>query len=214
MRDRLSLAFRILVVTFVTLVTTLGVRAFAQTPDAKRDPRRDNDKMQQSLGTIMSRANAPIVNGKTPPAVRTTFTDTQLNAWLLADGKDNVPTGLLSPTVTFLAASKVTAKAVVDLDAVRKSKPRGMLDPMNLLSGLVPVTLTGTLSGTGGMGTFDVESAALGTWPLPRSMLQELIAYYSKSTEYPDGITLGKPFPLPAAVKALLIARGTATVVQ
>ncbi len=209
MRDRLSLASVFLAVLLV-LVGALGVCVAAQTPDAKRD----NEKMQQSLDAILTRGHAPAVKGKTPAPLRTTFTDGQFNAWLLADGKDNVPHGLLSPTVTFLAASKITAKAVVDLDAVRKSKPRGMLDPMNLLSGLVPIMLTGTLSGAGGMATFDVESASLGTWPLPRGILQELIAYYSKSSEYPDGITLGKPFLLPAAVKALLIARGTVTVVQ
>ncbi len=163
---------------------------------------------------IMTRATAPVVKGKTLPPLRTTFTDREFNAWLLADGKDNVPTGLLSPTVTFLAAAKLTAKAIVDLDAVRKSKTRGMFDPMNLLTGLVPVTLNGTLTGAGGMATFDVQSASLGTWPLPRTVLQELIAYYSKSDDYPEGITLGKPFALPAAVKQLLIARGTATVVQ
>lgn len=207
MRDRLSLALVLGVVIF-------GASAFAQTAGTQGPKTSDNDRMEASLVAIMTRAVAPIVKGKTPPPVRTTFTDKEFNAWLLADGKDNVPTGLLSPTVTFLAASKLTAKAVVDLDAVRKSKPRGMFDPMNLLTGLVPVTLNGTLTGSGGMATFDVQSASLGTWPLPRTVLQELIAYYSKSEDYPEGITLGKPFALPAAVKQLLIARGTATVVQ
>jgi hypothetical protein len=206
MRNRLQVHLLVL----VTAVLAINVPAGAQTPGAKRD----SDRMQQTLGAIMERANTPAVKGKTPPPLRSTFTDTQFNAWLLADGKDNVPVGLVQPVVTFLGADKLTAKAVVDLDAVRKSKPRGMLDPMNLLTGMVPVTLTGTLSGAGGMATFDVQSAQLGTWPLPRGVLQELIAYYSKSTEYPDGITLGKPFALPAAVKALIIAKGTATVVQ
>lgn len=209
MRDRLS--HRPIVATLIA--SALSVCVFAQTPpnDAAK---RDNDKMQNSLNAIMSRAGQPVVKGKTPAPLRTTFTDAQLNAWLLIDGKDNVPVGLLNPVVTFLAAGKLTTRAIVDLDAVRKSKPRGMLDPMNLLSGLVPVTLTGTLSGADGMATFDVESASLGTWPLPRTVLQELFAYYSKSPEYPEGITLGKPFKLPAAVKSMLIARGTATVVQ
>lgn len=206
MRDRLSCRAALAVV----LVAALGVSAAAQTAAQKRD----NDKMQQSLDAITARANAPAVKGKTPPPLRTSFTDAQFNAWLLGDGKDNVPVGLLQPVVGFPAAGKVTAKAVVDLDAVRKSKQRGMMDPMNLLSGLVPVTLTGTLSGAGGMATFDVESATLGTWPLPRSVLQELLAYYSKSPQFPDGIALGKPFPLPSAVQSLTIARGIATVVQ
>jgi len=205
-RDRLSC--RPLLSSLI--VAALCVSAAAQSADAKRD----NDQMQKSLNAITARANTAAVKGKTLPPLRTTFTDTQFNAWLLDDGKDNVPVGLLQPRVTFLPAGKVTAKAIVDLDAVRKSKTRGMLDPMNLLTGLMPISLTGTLSGSGGMGTFDVESASLGTWPLPRAILAELLAYYSKSPEYPEGITLGKPFPLPAAVKGLTIARGTATVVQ
>lgn len=187
-----------------------GAAVAAQTADSKRD----NARMEASLVAIMTRATTPVAKGKTLAPLRTSFTDRELNAWLLADGKDNVPTGLLSPTVTFLAGSKLTAKAIVDLDAVRKSKQRGMFDPMNLLTGLVPVTLNGTLTGIGGMATFDVQSASLGTWPLPRTVLQELIAYYSKSEDYPEGITLGKPFALPASVKQLLIARGTATVIQ
>lgn len=206
MRDRLSRHS----ILALLIALAFGITAAAQSADAKRD----NEKMQQSLAAILGRAHTPLAKGKTPATQRTTFTDSQLNAWLVLDGKDNVPVGLVDPKVTFLPAGKVTAKAVVDLDAVRKSKSRGMLDPMNLLTGLMPVTLTGTLSGANGLGTFDVESAALGTWPLPRAILQELIGYYSKSPEYPDGIALGKPFPLPAAVKGLIIARGAATVVQ
>jgi hypothetical protein len=205
-RDRLL--HHSLLATLIAIA--LGVSLGAQSADVKRD----NDLMQKSLNAITARANTPPVAGKTLPPLRTTFTDTQFNAWLLLDGKDNVPVGLLQPRVTFLPAGKVTAKAIVDLDAVRKSKSRGMLDPMNLLTGLMPISLTGTLSGTGGMATFDVESASLGTWPLPRAVLAELLAYYSKSPEYPDGIALGKPFPLPSGVKSLIIARGTATVVQ
>lgn len=203
MRDRL------LLVIGISLVA-LGVCVTAQTSA----PKRDSEKMQESLGAILTRAASGAVKGKPQAPLRTTFTDTQLNAWLLADGKENVPVGLLSPVVTFLGGGKVTAKAVVDLDAVRKSKTRSMFDPMNWMTGLIPVTLTGALSGRGGMGTFDVETWSLGSVTLPRSVLQELISYYSKSSDFPDGITLGRPFPLPAEVRELIIARGAATVVQ
>lgn len=206
MRDRLSIRLIFAALMFAAL----GASTIAQSDQAKRA----NDRMQNSLSAIMTRASAPAVKGKPQLPLRTTFTDADLNSWFTMDGKDNVPAGLLQPVVTFLAAGKLSFRGVVDLDAVRKSKQRGMLDPMNLLSGLLPITMTGALSGAGGMATFDVQSATLGTWPLPRSVLQELFAYYSKSTEYPDGITLGKPFALPAAVKSIVIARGTATVVQ
>jgi hypothetical protein len=103
---------------------------------------------------------------------------------------------------------------MVDLDAVRKSRERGMLDPMNYLSGMMAIAMNGVLTGASGQGTFDVESASLGNVTVPRILLQELIAYFSKSSEFPDGITLARPFPLPAGVRDLAIQRGSATVVQ
>jgi hypothetical protein len=74
--------------------------------------------------------------------------------------------------------------------------------------------MTGRLNGVGGQGTFDVDTASLGNVPIPKVFLQELISFYSKSPDYPDGILLAKPFPLPARVREVQIARGAATVVQ
>lgn len=199
------------------LVLALAAAAFAPAAAAPQADavRRDSARMNTALGAILVRA-VDVASGRTlkPARLSTTFTDGQLNAWLQYDGKESVPPGLVSPKVTFVGPGRVTAVAVVDLDAVRKSKERGMLDPMNLLTGLVPVTLTGKLNGKGGQGTFDVESAQLGSWPLPRALLQELISYYSRSDDFPNGITLGQPFPLPAAVRDLTVARGSATIVQ
>ena len=171
-------------------------------------------QMQSSVTSILVRAQMA-ANAKKPLALqKTTFTDSQLNAWLKMDGKANVPVGLVSPQISFDALGKLTARGLVDLDGVRKSKERGVLDPMNYLSGSLPIVLVGKLSGVSGAGTFDVESATLNGVTVPRLLIQELIAYYSKSPDFPDGITLGKPFPLPAGVKTLLISKGSATVVQ
>ena len=198
-----------------SLLVLVAVIAAAAVPRAQSTPRlSDSARMQQTLNAMLVRAGTPPAPGKTAPPLKNSFTDTQFNAWLADDGKENVPVGLVSPVVTFLPGNKVTAKAVVDLDAVRQSKPRSMLDPMNLMTGLIPVTLTGTLVGHGGKGVFDLETWTLGNWSLPRSVLQELITFFSKSEEFPDGITLGQPFPLPAAVRELALSRGLATVVQ
>lgn len=183
----------------------------AQAPSAAK---RDSERMQKSLTAILLRAEAPPAKGKPAPPLRTTFTDAELNAWLAADGKENVPTGLVSPQVTFTGPGKVTVKGVVDLDAVRKSRERGWLDPFAYLNGLMTISLNGVLSGANGQGVFDVESATLGNVAVPKVLLQELITYYSRSPQFPDGIILTKPFPLPAGVRDLAIQRGTATVVQ
>lgn len=176
---------------------------------------KDAERMQQSLTAIVTRAaTPPSKGGKRPPPLRTSFTDAQLNAWLATSGKDQLPVGLVGPKVAFIAPGRITVKGVVDLDAVRKAKERGWLDPLAYLNGFMEISMDGTLSGAGGQGTFDVVSATLGNVTVPRLFLQELIAFYSKSPDFPDGIILAKPFTLPAGVRDVIIQRGSATVVQ
>ena len=176
--------------------------------------KRDSERMQKNVTAILVRAATPPAKGKPAATLRTTFTDKELNAWLAEDGKANVPVGLVSPVVTFTGPGKLTVRGMVDLDAVRKSRERSVLDPMNYLSGMMAISMNGVLSGVSGHGTFDVETAALGNVTVPKILLQELISFYSKSSEFPDGITLTKPFVLPAGVRDLAIQRGSATVVQ
>lgn len=188
---------------------------WAQAPKAPPTlDQRDSAKMQRSLTTMLLRAAAVPAKGKPPQPLRTTFTDRELNAWLTEDGKDNVPVGLVSPKVVFTGANTMTINGLVDLDAVRKLRERGRLDPMAYLTGLMAISMTGSLTGAAGQAIFDVQSASLGNVPVPKLILQELITYYSKSPQFPDGITLAKPFPLPAGVRDLAIQRGAATVVQ
>lgn len=183
----------------------------AQAPSAGK---RDSERVQKNVTAMLVRAATPPARGKAVPPLRTTFSDREINAWLAEDGKANLPPGLIGPQVTFTGPGKVVVRGVVDLDAVRKSRERGWLDPFAYLNGLMTISLNGVLSGTGGQGTFDVESAMLGNVPVPKLLLQELITYYSRSPQFPDGIILTKPFPLPAGVRDLAIQRGSATVVQ
>jgi len=195
---------------FVLVAALSGVVSAQAPPPGKRD----SERMQKSLMAVMARAEAPPVKGKPAASLRTSFTDRELNAWLAQDGKDNVPPGLVGPQITFAGPGKVTVKGVVDLDAVRKSRERGWLDPFAYLNGLMTISMNGSLSGSGGQGVFDVESATLGNVAVPKILLQELVTFYSRSPQFPDGITLTKPFLLPAGVREVAIARGSATIVQ
>ena len=49
---------------------------------------------------------------------------------------------------------------------------------------------------------------------VPKSLLQELLSYYSKSKENPAGINMDEPFQLPAAIQEIRIGQGVATIVQ
>ena len=85
---------------------------------------------------------------------------------------------------------------------------------MNYLMGRVPVTATGALKTSNGVGHFELESASIGPLPLPKILLQEIVTYYSRTPANPVGIGLDDPFALPARIREIQIQRGQAIIVQ
>lgn len=170
------------------------------------------DSMGKKLTAILERGARPPAKNSKP--VRTSFSEREANAYFKYYGPEFMPVGVVNPRVWIDQGGRVKANAVVDLDAVRKSQVRSMFDPMNLLFGSVEVAASGTLQASGGRGTFQLESATLGAVPIPKSLLQELVTYYTRSPEMPQGFNLDKPFDLPANIRQVDIQRGAATVVQ
>jgi hypothetical protein len=113
-----------------------------------------------------------------------------------------------------LGEGKVSGRAVVDLDAVRTQKKRGWLDPLGYLTGKLPVNASGVLTTQDGKGQFVLQSADISGITVPKSVLQELVSYYSRSKENPEGINMDAPFELPARIREIKVGTGTSTVVQ
>jgi hypothetical protein len=173
--------------------------------------RADADRMGKKVQAIVMRA--VLVPAKAAP-LKTTFTDRELNAYLQHHGTEQLPIGVKNARVTMLETNKLETRAVVDLDAVRTSQPRGWLDPLGYVTGSLEVVTVGLFSGSGGKGVYRFESGTVGGVPIPRAVMQEVIAYYSRSPELPEGINLDQPFPLPAGIREVQVRRGAATVVQ
>ena len=142
-------------------------------------------------------------------------TENEVNSYLAYETQGQLPTGVIDPTVTILGPGRLSGRAVVDLDAVRKAKnPTSLLDPMNYLMGRLPVTATGTLKTSNGTGQFALESASVGGVPIPKLILQEIVSYYSRTAENPAGVSLDDPFALPARIQEIQVERGQAIIVQ
>ena len=146
---------------------------------------------------------------------RTVVTERELAAYFMFEAAKDLPVGVVNPSITVLGPNRLSGSAVVDLDAVRKaSPPTSLLDPKNLLIGRVPLSAVATFSGSNGMGKFVLESAKLGSLPLPKLLLDEIASYYTRSDTRPQGYTTEDPWPLPAGIRDIRISPGQAVIVQ
>ena len=188
------------------LAALLGVAVAADV----RLSRQDAALLKQKVATISAHAERAARQPR-----RTTVTESEVNSYLVYDAGEQLPTGVVEPSISILGEGRVAARAVVDLDAVRRAKnPTSLLDPMNYLMGKVPVSATGLLKTGNGVARVELESAAISRMPIPKFLLQEIVSYYSRSASNPGGINLDDPFALPARIREIQVERGHAIIVQ
>jgi hypothetical protein len=181
--------------------------------DAVRVSKQDAERFQAKLTKIVEFANAKPTAKATQPR-STAVTDTEVNSYLRFKAADQIPVGIVEPELNAVGNGRVSGRAIVDLDAVRKQKQRGWLDPLAYLGGRLPVTAAGRLTTKDGKGQFLLESAEIKGVPVPKAVLQELLTYYSRTPENPAGIDMDAPFELPARIREIRVGSGTSTVVQ
>jgi len=181
--------------------------------DAPRLTKQDADRFQAKLTKIVEFGNAkPTAKAAKPQS--TSVTDAEVNSYLRFIATPQIPVGIVEPVLNAMGEGRVTGRAIVDLDAVRKQKQRGWLDPLAYMGGQLPVTAAGLLTTKDGKGQFQLESAEIKGVPIPKAVLQELLSYYSRSAENPAGIDMDAPFELPARIREIRVGSGTSTVVQ
>jgi hypothetical protein len=177
--------------------------------------KQDADRFNAKLTRIVDFGNKPAVKtAAAAPSQTTQITDTELNAYFRYNAKDQIPVGIVDPTINAVGDGRLTGRAMVDLDAVRTQKQRGWLDPMAYLTGRLPITASGTLTTQSGIGKFNLESAEISGVSIPKSVLQELLSYYSRTKENPAGINMDDPFELPARIREIKVSQAQATIVQ
>jgi hypothetical protein len=202
MASRSRLAASGLALALVCASVTLSARLSKQ----------EADQFSSKLIRIVATGNNKSL--KAAPAQTTQISDNELNSYFKYNAQGQIPVGIVDPTINALGDGRVGGRAVVDLDAVRKQKQRGWLDPMGYLTGRLPITATGRLTTKEGVGQFTLESAEVSGVTIPKTVLQELLSYYSRTKENPDGINMDDPFELPARIREIRVGKATSTIVQ
>ena len=173
--------------------------------------KQEADLFSRKLAQIVVQGDA----AQKPGIRRTPVTETELNSWFTYSAKPLLPAGVSDPRITMIGNGRVTGQAVVDLDAIAKKKASGgTFDIWNLVGGKVPVNVAGTLRTKDGIGSFDLESADVSGLPLPKSFLQEVVSYYSRTADHPQGVKIDDPFALPASIRQIDVGAGQAVIVQ
>lgn len=189
----------------------LAVSLVAAAPRADiRTSKKDAALLREKVATITAHGEKAVKQPR-----KTILTENEVNSYLVYDAKEQLPVGVVDPWLSAVGPGRVSGRAVVDLDAVRKAKnPTSLLDPMNYLFGRLPVSAVGTLKTSNGVGRFELESASAGSVPIPKMLLQEIISHYSRTKENPSGLSLDDPFQLPARIQEIQVERGQAIIVQ
>ena len=189
----------------LSAVVCFALLAFLVTAEAVNTSRPQSDSFAKKLAIIKQHAAA------SPKSARkTTVTEGELNSWFVYRAPPLLPVGVKDPSVTVVGNGKLVGVVTVDLDDVGKSKSGAW----NVLGGRVPITLSGVLRTKDGKGQFDLQSASLSGLPLPKFLLQEIVAHYTRSEDHPNGIRLDDPFDLPASIKQIDVGQGQAIIVQ
>lgn len=179
----------------------------------ERFSKQDADRFQSKLARIVVFGNTPAAPGRRASQT-TQISDDELNSYFRFHAREQIPVGIVEPTLNALGDGRVGGRAIVDLDAVRKQKQRGWLDPMAYLTGRLPITASGMLTTKEGVGRFELESAEISGITVPKTLIQELLTHYSRTPEKPGGINMDDPFELPSRIKEIRVGKAQSTVVQ
>jgi len=211
------------------LLALMGGSLFAQSPGEARFTQAESESFVRKMAVIerngTSATAGPASTASTartrptptvPAGQRLTpITERELNAYFRYDMRDYFPAGVTEPLLRIVGEGKVIAYAVVDLDAVRDAQSEsGWLNPMRFLTGRLPVTATGVIDAQHGTARFVLDSVDVSGVPVPKSLLQQVVSFYSRTTENPQGLNLDDAIDLPAGIREIRVQPGQAIVVQ
>ena len=145
----------------------------------------------------------------------TGFTQAETNSYLKYKAGDLLPTGLTQPELTIVGEGRVTGRAVVDLDIVRrKQSSGGWFDPTSYLTGKLPVTASGRIVTWDGKGKFELERAEVSGLPIPKSFLAQMVNFFTRTADNPQGSSIDDTFELPAEIQRIDVDASRWTVHQ
>jgi len=183
-------------------------------PDTRPAPPRPGLSWADAdvLARVLEEVDAAFKAGKPLKKQGVVVTEPQLNSYLNLTLALSMPPGL-SDLAVQLADNGLVARAKVDLDRIPLKRPTGGAWSLySLLSGVVPIEISGRLEGRDGLGTIELKEARLGGWVVPASLVGQLVSSSTRNAASPQGFDIQAPFRLPYGMKRIRFELGRAVV--
>lgn len=193
-----------------TLLGILLLVVAASNSAAPQISREQGNNLARKIDAINENAAAKLATPK-----RTAVTEPEVNSYLAFNIKEKIPRGLSQPQIRMVGDGQLAGRVLVDMDDFRRGRSSGgIMDPLNYISGQVPLTARGVLTAHAGKGQFQLIGAEMNGVPLPKAIVQELVSFFSRTANNPNGFNLDEPFNLPAKIRAITVNPGEAMVIQ
>jgi hypothetical protein len=191
---------------FGILVLTVSVSTAA----APQISREQGNSLARKIDAINENAAAKLATPK-----RTPVNEPEVNSYLAFNIKEKIPRGLTKPQIRMVGDGQLAGRVFVDMDDFKRGRSSGgMMDPLNYISGQVPLTARGVLTTRDGTGRFQLTGAEMNGVPVPKAVVQELVSFFSRTVNNPNGFNLDEPFNLPAKIREITVNPGESVVVQ
>jgi hypothetical protein len=192
------------------LIIVLTLSAAVSVTAALKISKEQGDRLERKIEEIAKNASAEPVRSK-----KTLMSESEVNSYLNFNVKEKFPRGLSHPQISGLGNGNLAGRVFIDLDEFKRQRGSGgIMDPLNYISGQVPLTARGVLRARDGKGQFELISAEIHRIPIPKPLVQELVTFFSRTQETPRGINIDEPFNLPAKIREVIVNQGEAVVTQ
>ena len=138
----------------------------------------------------------------------------EVNAYIRLQLREQLPDGINDPLVSLDTNGEISVQATIDLSAVTRNRQPNQTDLFGRLNGQLLVAASGRLYTENRTGRVEIRSVTVGGIGVPLGILAEIVRYYSRSVEKPDGIDLFAPFELPYGITEVNVTAERVVVIQ
>ena len=198
------------------LVVALLLAGQAPAPSAPARPAPPRPGLSweeaDSVTRVLHRIDRRLRSGR--PASKDTIvvTEGQLNSFVNLTLAEKIPPEM-SDLELDLRQDRLGARVRLDLDQLRAKMPQGgPASLLSMLTGVVPVELSGRVESAEGLCRVELEEVFIGGVSLPPSLLAQIVTFATRNEERPGGLDITAPVALPWTARQVRVRPGRALV--